>query len=373
MKSDKLIDAMGGVREDYLEALTEGREGLTVQEGGRKLSRRNFVRVGAAAAAVGVASFLGLSIFGNEDTLPVFEGNTSNTPDNSGNSNETESPTSNKRGFVLTAYAEGLPQTDGSVLAQGSFTILPIWYGPGDNWAGAAYWPFGPSRDGNWFDVCNDFIMDCTIEGDSASITYELEGPYCETNADSINEDKTGVFFYGTDVYGHRCYTSLTNPYLEDHGTELAQHVCAHFPMSDSLREISDRYAAMEKDILWATSVKYLDFTEQNTSKNDEAFYMEDHALVRDYMLAGMTEYMAYISGLVLHIAVAYTDGVVLEKRYELTPIDDFEGVYGAYLDDLLEIEERMDAEGLSDELKQEWYERQLDIPELYTIREIDG
>ena len=339
----------------------------------RRVTRRNFLRVGAAAAAVGVTAFLGLSILGNEDTLPVFEEDGSTVSSNSSDKNTGSTVTSSKRGFVLTAYAEGLPQEDGSVLAQGNFTILPIVNGPADGSVGTSYEPFGPSRDGNWFDICNTFIMDCTIEGDPVSITYALEGPYCEADADNISEDETGVFFYGTDAYGHRCYTSLTNPYIEDHGTALAQHVGAHFPMSDSLKEINDRYVAMEKDILWATSVRYLEFTEQNTSKNEEAFYMEDHALVRDYYFAAMTEYMSYISGLILYIAVAYTDGTVLEKRYEITLIDNFEEVYGAYLDELLEIEEKMQAEGYSEELNREWHYQQEDIPQLYTIREIEG
>ena len=341
MKSDKLVDAIGGVREDYLEALTEGREALYVQEGGRGLTRRSFVRIGAAAAAVGVASFLGLSIFGK----------------------------GGEKGFVLKAYAEGMPQADGSVLAYTDFTNYPLTRYPGDPFPNVTLYPLGPSGDGTWFDVTTDFRLNCNIEGYGAeTVTYELEGPNCDYTAEYREDDEVGVFFSADDP-AHRDRSFWVACM---YGGDVAQHVCAHFPMTETLKDLSDRYEAMEKEAR-GDVVYDFDFFSTDIDKYKEVFYREDHQLVRDYLLAAQTEFSRYISGTVLHISVKYSDGTVIEKRYEIAPIDDFEAVYGAYLDSLLEVEYQMDAVGITDELMIEWTNRECDIPQLYTIREIEG
>ena len=306
------------------------------------LTRRNFLRVGVAAAAVGVGAFLGLSIFGNGDS---------------------------DKGFVLTAYAEGIEQADGSVLASTDFTNFPLTRYPGDPFPGATLYPLGSSGDGTWFDVTNVFGLTCNIEGYGAeSVTYELEGPNCEYAAEYREDDEVGVFFSVEDNSIRE--KSFWVPCKPDGDT--AQYVCAHFPMSETLKELSDRYTAMEKEA-WGDVVFDFDFFSKDIEKYEEVFYREDHQLVRDYLLAAQVEFSRYIPGTVLHISVKYSDGSVLEKRYELAPIDNFEEVYGAYLDSLLEVEYQMDAAGITDELMIEWTARNNDIPQLYTIREIDG
>ena len=312
MKSDKLIDAIGGVREDYLEALTEGREAFEVQEGGRGMSRRSFVRIGVAAAAVGVGAFLGLSIFGK----------------------------GGEKSFVLTAYAEGTDQGDGSVL-------------PLANWAGDGCW--GPGVGDNCFDACFSFKLGCTIEGDGAeSVTYELEGPYCKAWETPADDGVTRVsFFDGSD--GSEV-TRITVPF-EKQATKNTQ-IYANFPATESLRELDGRFQAYEEE------------TRQRAVAEGTNLPYTDWDLDNEYRLGLRMAYNEYLATATLHISVSYADGTVLEKRYAIAAIDDFEAVYGAYLKRSSDGYLAYEAGKIT---REETNAITLDQPQLYTIRELEG
>ena len=279
MKSDKLVDAMGGVREDYLEALTEGREALTVQEGGRGLSRRSFVRIGMAAAAVGVGAFLGLSIFGDEETLPVFDGGSD------GSDGSTK-----KLGFVLTAYAEGLPQDDGSVRPLSTFT--------GD-------WGQGPDVDEGTYFANYVLMLDCSLERPGNGwVSIELEGPHV---TDSVMEegDKLGseplIFLKDTVHSGYRKSTGTVFGTSAEHtNIEWPMEVRVHFPMSDVLR------AAIDSG----------DYKTQ--------------------LLEARRSFNEILATTTVHTSVEYNDGETIEQRYAIAPIDDFDAMFTDYVDSVL-------------------------------------
>lgn len=314
MKSDKLVDAIGGVREDYLETLCEGREALEVHEGGRGMSRRSFVRIGAAAAAVGVCAFLGLSIFGK----------------------------GGEKGFVLTAYAEGIEQEDGSRIPFASFA--------GDWCEGAGY------VDG-MYEAYYSFKLGCDVEGAGAeSITYTLEGPYARSYWDIPQDGEPAIFFYDfnpeTDDRGFALtpdYTeTITVPYT---GKSVSQAIMASFPMSDELREANSRWQAALDAAKWT---------------NEDVDPEMENAMFR---LSRMG-YNELLAATTLRISVAYSDGTVLEKRYAITPIDDFDEVYGAWLDAENEAYEAFEAGLMSAEEVNEAYAKQ---PALYAVRELEG
>ena len=266
----------------------------------RRFTRRNFLRIGVAAAAVGVGAFLGLSIFGK------------------GGSKD-------GRSFVLTAYAEGTDQGDG--------TVLPL-----ANWAGSGFW--GPTDVDGWFDACFSFMLGCTIEGEGAeSVTYELEGPYCKAWETPEDDEVARVSFFDLDSDGE---THITVPY-ESQETKDTQ-IYANFPATESLRELNDRFQA--------------DHTVGNWD------------LWNEYELGLRMAYNEYLATATLHISVNFTDGTVLEKRYAIAAIDDFEEVYGAYLKKRSDAFIAYEAGTISSD---EVNEIALDQPQLYTIREIAG
>ena len=288
----------------------------------QRVTRRTFLRVGVAAAAVGVGAFLGLSIFGDEETLPVFD-------DGSGDG---------KHGFVLTAYADGMPQDNGSVLPLANFT-------------GSGFW--GPNHD-NWFDACFSFMLGCTIEGEGAeSVTYELEGPYC-IEGDPDDDEVTRVVFFGeSDLIEKTC---ITVPY-ENQDTKETQ-ICASFPASESLQELDDRYQTQHKESM-------LHAIEAGTNKGETDWDLEN-----EYKLALRMIFNEYLATTTLHISVNYADGTVLEKRYAIAAIDDFEEVYAAHLQAVTDWWLAYEAGSIAFEDLNATEPKE---PPLYTIREIDG
>ena len=295
----------------------------------RRLTRRKFLRIGVAAAAVGVGAFLGLSIFGNDDTLPIFDDSDDNTTDS-------------KHGFVLTAYAEGIPQSDN--------TVLPL-----ANWAGGGFW--GPPNGDIWYDACYSFNLSCTAKGPGAeTVTYELEGPYCLPDQTPMDE-ATCVLFWGDHDGGN---SKVVVPYGDQSVTDT--QICAHFPMSDALYAANERFQASSEAA-----------KQESIATGSSVSSFRDREAERDCYFEARKAFNEYLAAMTLHISVSYSDGTVLEKRYAIAPIDDFDEVYGAYLDSVFEITYQMDDAELVGDLQEEWARRQDDQPQLYTIREIDG
>ena len=342
MKSDKLIDAMSDVREDYLEALTEGREGLTVQEGGRKLSRRNFLRVGVAAAAVGVGAFLGLSIFGKDDTLQVFgDGD------------------SEQRGFVLTAFAEELVSEDGTAFPVKN-VITNQGQGPSD--------VYGMYDAEYRFDVCGK-----VLGAGSCTVGYELEGPYAQDISHDDLSGETCIFFgshndgFFTDLDGYQ-YTKKRSHGILTTGVDpfwSPLTIKAHFPMSDALK------AAVE-------------------SGDKRTEYIEArHCFNRVLAETTLRITVAYGSSDGFPgITAEYGEGDVFEVLYAIEPIATFDETFGEYIDALLALEGQgyvTSPYGVVD-LSGDFSDRQTDEEEVskelkrieeeywfYTIREIEG
>ena len=297
MKSDKLIDAMSDVREDYLEALTEGRENLVVQEGGRKVSRRNFLRVGAAAAAVGVASFLGLSIFGKDDTLQIFGDNGSE-----------------QRGFVLTAMAEELVSEDGT-----KFPVKNVITSQGQ----------APSDAYGMYDAEYRFdVYGKVLGAGSGTITYELEGAYAQDIAHDNLAGETFIFFgshndgFFSDLDGYQ-YTKKRS-----HGFVAAEAsvdpfwtpltIKAHFPMSDALK------AAVE------SGDKRAEFIEARHCFNQ---VLAETTLRITVAYENSDEFPG--------ITAEYGEGDVFEVLYAIEPIATFDETFGEYIDKLLALEDQ--------------------------------
>ncbi|MEE8674066.1 hypothetical protein [Tractidigestivibacter scatoligenes] len=109
---------------------------------GRSVTRRNLLWGGAVSAGV-AASLLGLAILGR------------NQQNDRGSL--TESPSNP---FVLRAYAEGMPQGDGSVLTTRFISTLGSW---------------GTTDTGKWY-ASRDIDLTCMGDG-IESIEYSLSGP----------------------------------------------------------------------------------------------------------------------------------------------------------------------------------------------------
>ena len=312
------------------------------QSATRRLTRRNFLRVGVAAAAVGVGAFLGLSIFGNEDTLPVF-----------GSGNETSgNGTTKQRGFVLTAFAEELVSEDGT-----TFPVKNMISNRGQ----------GSSDADGMYDAEYIFVVYGEVQGDGdGTITYELEGPHAQDVLDDdLNQATEPLIFFGNNngevtVPGHDYYSKRFSSVFGSYGGNQAVHVLeikAHFPMSDALK------AAVEN--------------------GDRRTQLLEARHCFNEMLAETTLRIIVSYGNELPVT-DFTGYETYVENYAIEPTDGFDATCGEYIDKLVSLEEQgyiitpygvVDLDNITadeTELRQE-----LDRIEqqywFYTVREITG
>jgi hypothetical protein len=147
---------------------------------GRSVTRRNLLWGSAVSAGV-AASLLGLAILGRNQQ------------------NDQDSPTeSPSNPFVLRAYAEGMPQEDGSVLTTRFISTL-----------GSA----GTTDTGTWY-ASRDIDLTCMGDG-ITSIEYSLSGPNVSRVAD---QEATGQAIVRFDAL-YNGETGENEPLPEDNGT----------------------------------------------------------------------------------------------------------------------------------------------------------
>ena len=293
----------------------------------RRITRRSFLRVGVAAAAVGVGAFLGLSIFGDEETLPVFD---------DGSDGATK-----QRGFVLTAFADEFVPEDGKTFpVKNMITDLGL----------------GPSDIDGMYDAEYWFVIYGKVLGEGdGKMSFELEGPYAQDTLDEDIASEPLITFGANDgeviVPDHEYYPTTISTLFGTSGVNQFVHpmtIRAHFPMSDALKSAID-----------------------NGDRRAE-------------LLVARHCFNELLATTTLRITVVYNSGDTYEERYLIEPTNDFEETCGAYIDALVALEEQgftiskygvMDLDNIT---QNEWEFRQkLDAIEddywFYTIREIDG
>ena len=337
------VELPQSVREAVVAEAT-ARDRAEQQPSTRLFTRRNFLRVGVAAAAVGVGAYLGLSIFGNEDTLPIF---------GDGNGSTSGNDTTKQHGFVLTAFAEELVSEDGT-----TFPVINM----------ISHRDQGPSDVDGMYDAEYIFVVYGEVIGDeNGTITYELEGPYAQDVLDDdLNQATEPLIFFGNNngevfVPSHTYYTKRFSTIFGCYGGNQVVHVFeikAHFPMSDALKtavETGDRRAQLLEarhcfnEVLAETKLRII-------------VAYGNRLPITDYDFTG---YETDVSNVVIQ------------------PTDDFDVTCGEYIDKLVALEEQgyIIGSGVADpdnitadevELRQE-----LDDIEqqywFYTVREIEG
>ena len=261
---------------------------------GRGLTRRSFLRVGAAAAAVGVTAFLGLSIFGKDNTLAVFGDDDSQ-----------------KQGFVLTAFADEYIPADGKTF-------------PVQNYAGD--FGQGPSDIDGMYDVTYRLSVYGKIIGaGTGTITRTLEGPYTD-NATGITGNEPTILLcnditsdLSPEDPGYFA-DSVTSTFATAGGSPFAagMTITAHFPMSDALRtaiENGDRRAQLL-----------------------EARHCFNKLLAETTLRIALTyNYDGIGSGIIPE----YEDGTTFESSFVIAPTANFDETCSAYLDEMLSWEEK--------------------------------
>ena len=303
----------------------------------RGVTRRAAVGAGLAVMG-GAAALLALSVIARpgEDAPAAAEGNW----------------------FVLKAYADGVSQSEGTVLAQRSISL-----------AGSV----GGSESSGWYAAHS---IDLRCEGANIDrIGYALEGEFVSPEGQPEEGFVGNAVWF--DAQYSRPYEAGEGEAYPDHGgagagfsvsyeeqqadEESFNHqVWTSFPTDDEIRE-----ARAEKDALPIDAASLEDEVARWQALNRFRFVLERRSAD---ILAQTT----------LLMTVTFADGSEQVKRYRISPIEDFDETYQDYLDRQARSgavlsyyrdvepkpEEYLEAREASDGLYTNW-------PNLYTITEV--
>lgn len=302
----------------------------------RSLSRRTFVRVGTAAAAVG-AVFLGLSIIGQ----PASQ-------DRPAGQNQPTAPL-NSNSFVLTAYADAIQEGDAALLATDDFAILGGGWSEGDN---------------GLFQTGHAFNLSCTGNG-IRSVVYSLEGDLARVGREfPASDTSTGVptacVFFEPDavilddsdnqggIHRGSATSFEAEPASNFAGSagsspdSAGAQVCTQAGLIVRLIAPSDLSAAL-KDVTEKGNVLSNDYSNIDNYRA----YLEagDHVTQTAEAL-----YAEAVAQTTLVVEATFEDGSTQTQRYHLAPIDDLAAVYGAYLADCTDAAVQLRASGHEDD-----------------------
>lgn len=268
---------------------------------GRLITRRHLLWGGAASAGI-AAALLGLAILGRPR-----QGNPGSATAGSDNP------------FVLRAYAEGVPQGDGSVLTTKFIGTL-----------GSA----SAMDDGRWY-ASRD--IDLTCEGDGiASIEYSLSGPHVSQAAGQNEEDQTAVGFdalYNGEVGeneaipdGNGTASSYTVTYDGQADDERAfnRTLYVMFPADDELSEAAE----LSRQLYDATG-----FT-RPPSWEEAVGQAESNVALSKLLERRSAEILASAT---LTMTAHLDEGGMQIHAYSIAPREDFDEVLGQWLDSQVE------------------------------------
>lgn len=273
----------------------------------RPITRRTFLRAGAIAAGA-LAAFLGTSTLLGGEKRDATEGNW----------------------FVLTAYAEGVPCAENTVIARQAISL-----------AGS----LGGSTSSGW---CAAHGIDLHVTGTGIeSITYSIEGNYVSPEGQGgevFDENRVWIdaidaAYYATGKSSPETdanFTRFTLPYdeIENDGKLWNRQIWTAFPTDDEIDASQQHYEQIRNS-------PEADDTALLRANNDRRLVLER----RSAELLAATTFV---------LTVAFKDGTTQTKRYAIAPRDDFDEVYGSFLD--------AEAEGVYG-----------DWPDLYTITELNS
>lgn len=270
----------------------------------RALTRRTALRLGGIAAAFAVTA-AGLSLWGRGN------GAGEDGSDGSGGlGNPADSP------FALVAYAQGVPQADGSVLATGFMGQLGSVSGP-------PY--YGNGYETEW-SVAHQLDLRCQGEG-IQDVTYQLEGTGAGTSVrfESLYQDR-GSIGEGETIPSDGTDTSFTVHMAEaglhgEHGdqdTAFLRTVRVSFPTDDTLDDL-----CYQERQLWA----------EDTEAQAEDQFVETLS-VDAKLNAQLERRVAEAMGTVtLHVTATFANGSAQEQRYAVVTCDGFEDKLQAFVD----------------------------------------
>ncbi|MCR8907849.1 hypothetical protein NW198_04355 [Thermophilibacter sp. ET337] len=303
----------------------------------RSMTRRAAVGAGLAVLG-GAAALLALSVIvrPGEDAPATTEGNW----------------------FVLKAYADGVSQGEGTVLAQRSISL-----------AGS----LGGSESSGWYAAHS---IDLRCEGaDIDRIDYALEGEFVSPEGQPDEEFTENAVWF--DALYRRPYEVGEGEAYPDHGGTGAgfsvsyeeqqadeesfnRQVWTSFPTDDEIRA-----ARAAKDALPIDAATLEDELARQQALNRFRFVLERRSAD---ILAQTT----------LVMTVTFADGSEQVKRYRISPAENFDETYQSYLDRRArngailsyyrnaepKPEEYLEAQEATDGLYANW-------PDLYTITEV--
>lgn len=263
--------------------------------------------------------------------------------------------------FVLRAYADGLSQGGGVVLAQRSVSL-----------AGS----LGGSSGSGWY-AAHGINLACEGAG-IQDITYSIEGDYVSESGQPSSLSTSAVWFDApySDPYlapdgrdapeGGGTPVSFTVSYEEQAADEdnFNRQIWTSFPSDDEIEaaraEAESKYPGGYVDNLsWEQTLEY------ERLRNRMTLLLERRS---GELLAQTT----------LVLRASCTDGSTLVRRYAITPRSDFDQVYGEWLEETVEpsatVNLYRDDEGRAAEAPQA-LDRVNELisnwPDLYTITEL--
>lgn len=239
--------------------------------------------------------------------------------------------------FALRAYAEGVEQDDGSLLAAD------------DCFGGTYSWSEG---DGGLFDVSTSFDVSCVGEGVD-SITYELASTGA-TDGDvrfewfALDRDNIEV---GDAVGGST--SAFTVDYtvpLERVGYNVAMRLQAEGALREALDALYDAYAAPS----------------DQGAVNEQIWRAFDLVAV-----CAAEEFAQRMAGVELTLSASLADGSAQTRRYRFDPVEDARERYAAHLGQITDLEIQREVEGANTSAQVQ--ELMDNPPSLYLVTELDG
>lgn len=239
--------------------------------------------------------------------------------------------------FALRAYAEGVEQDDGSLLAAD------------DCFGGIYSWSEG---HGGLFDVSTSFDVSCVGEGID-SITYELGGTGVtdgDTRFEWVALDRDGIEV-GDAIGGSTSAFAVdyTVP-LERVSYNVAMTLQAEGALREALDALYDAYAAPS----------------DQGAVNEQIWRAFDLVAV-----CAAEEFAQRMAGVELTLSASLADGSAQTRRYRFDPVEDARERYAAYLGQITDLELQREVEGADTDAQVQ--ELMGNPPSLYLVTELNG
>lgn len=275
---------------DQVQRSAQAPEAATSRRQRRGVTRRTALKVAAGGLGLAAAGLFAFSVAGRQATqdADLVVGN--DAGDGSGNGSDTSGGAGAQNSFVLTAFAEGIPQADDAniVLSGSIVSHTSGWY-----------------SGGGWWHVRN--ALDLSVEGGNVrEVTFALEG---DGLAGTPEEPKEGVLF------------------------ESFRQVRDDIKVGDVLQTggSSVTISCEQKDETWERDIS-CDFQEDEECDRlmRNLRYGEDGALAEVAAYVNL-RFAQLISVPTLAVSATFDNEETYTERYRIAPIDDFRSKYAEW------------------------------------------